>query len=232
MQLLKYVHPKIHSRILVVDDDKLLCWALGRELQSPDYSSHVVETGTDAIAELKRTPYDIVLLDINLPDGSGLDLIREIKEVSPATKIIMMSADASEQNQKRAFEEGTLQFIEKPLDLPEIHSILRSTLGEHGSTRKHPRHVCRIPLRISILEPAPEESEFDLNNLNGTTADFGPGGLRLHTDYPLRVGQHVRARADIENDHFQRFVPSESPACVVWVAPAKDGVTAGLQFVN
>ena len=42
----------------------------------------------------------------------------------------------------------------------------------------------------------------------------------------------ARARADAENDHFRRLVPPESPARVVWVAPAEDGVMAGLQFVN
>ena len=224
--------PKIHSRILVVDDDKLICWALERELHSTDFSTHIVETGIDALEELKRHPYDILLLDVHLPDASGLDLIREIRGISPATKIIMMSADASESNRQRAIAEGTLQFLEKPLDLAEIHRILRSTLREHGSMRKHPRHICRIPLRISIVEPAPEEADFDLNNLNGTAADFGFGGLRLHTEYPLRVGQHVRTRADAGYDHFLRVVPSESSARVVWVAPAKDGVMAGLQLVN
>jgi len=226
------VPPELLQRILVVDDDNLICWALERELKSPDFSTRVVETGTDALEELKRHSYDIVFLDIHLPDANGLDLLREIREISPATKIVIMSADASEPNRQRAFAEGTLQFLEKPLDLSEIHSILKSTLGAHGHKRKHARHIGRIPLRISIVEPTPEEAQYDLSNLNGTAADFGFGGLRLHTEYPLRVGQHVRARAAAEDDHFRRFVPSESPARVVWVAPAKDGVTAGLQFVN
>ncbi|MHB1011479.1 MAG: response regulator [Desulfobacteria bacterium] len=226
------VPPKIHPRILVVDDDKLICWALEREFKSLNFSTGIVENGTDALAELRKQPYGIVFLDINLPDMNGLDLLREIREISAETKVVIMSADACEGNRELAFAGGALQFLEKPLDLSEIHSILKSTLGAHTHKRKHPRHICRIPLRISIVEPAPEEAQYDLKNLNGTAADFGSGGLRLHTEYPLRVGQHVHARAEADNDHFRSFVPPESPARVVWVAPAKDGVMAGLQFVN
>ena len=194
--------------------------------------TRVAETAQDALAELRNDFYDLVFLDIHLPDGNGIELLEEVGRISPNVKIAIMSGDASETNRENAFSGGALQFLEKPLDLSEIHSILKSTLGAHRDKRKHPRHICRIPLRISIVEPAPEEAQYDLNNLNGSVADFGFGGLRLHTEYPLRVGQHVRTRADSENDHFRRLVPPESPARVVWVSPARDGIIAGLKFVN
>lgn len=224
--------PEYLQKILVVDDDKLTCWALEKEFTSLKFSTHVVENGTDALAELQKLPYDIVFLDIHLPDANGLDLLREVREISPVTKIVIMSADGSEPNRQRAFAEGTLQFLEKPLDLSEIHGILNSTLGAHGHKRKHPRHICRTPLRISILEPAPEEAQYDLHNLSGLMAEFGPGGFRLRTEYPLRVGQHIRARTVSENDIYRSFAPPESCAEVVWVDPVHDGVVAGLKFVN
>ena len=219
-------------KILVVDDDKLICWALEREFVSLNITTHIVETAADALAELRNDSYDLVFLDIHLPDGNGIELLEEVGRISPNAKITIMSGDASETNRESAFAGGALQFLEKPFDLSEIHGILKSTLGEHANKRKHPRHICRIPLRISIVEPAPEEAQYDLHNLSGMMAEIGSGGLRLRTEYPLRVGQHVRARADSENDHFRRFVPPESPAEVVWVAPAQDGVVAGLKFVN
>jgi len=226
------VPPANFQRILVVDDDTLICWALEKEFTGLGFAAHAVGNGEEALAELRRQPYDIVFLDIHLPDANGIELLREIDTISRDAKIIIMSGDASDSNRKGAFTGGALQFLEKPFDLSEIHRILNSTLGKDANNRKHPRHICRIPLRISIVEPSLEENQYDLNNLNGTAADFGFGGLRLHTEYPLRVGQHVRARADAENDHFGRLVPPESPARVVWIAPTQDGVVAGLQFVN
>ena len=219
-------------KILVVDDDKLICWALNREFVSLNITTHIVETAADALAELRNDSFDLVFLDIHLPDGNGIELLEEVRRISPNAKIAIMSSDASEMNQEKAFTGGALQFLEKPLDLSEIHGILKSTLGEHADKRKHPRHICRIPIRISIVEPTPEEAQYDLHNLSGMMAEIGPGGLKLRTEYPLRVGQHIRARADSENEHFPKFVPPGSCAEVVWVAPAQDGVVAGLKFVN
>jgi CheY-like chemotaxis protein len=219
-------------KILVVDDDKLICWALQREFVSLNITTHIVETATDALAELRNDSFDLVFLDIHLPDGNGIELLEEVRRISPNAKIAIMSSDASEMNQEKAFTGGALQFLEKPLDLSEIHGILKSTLGEHANKRKHPRHICRIPIRISIVEPAPEEAQYDLRNLNGLMAEFGSGGFRLRTEYPLQVGQHVRVRADTENDRFRRFVPPDSRAEVVWVEPVQDSIVAGLKFVN
>ena len=224
--------PVLLPKILVVDDDKLTCWALAREFVSLNITTRVAETAVEALAELRKDSYDLVFLDIHLPDGNGIQLLEEIGRISPNTKIAIMSGDTSETNREKAFTGGALQFIEKPFDLSEIHSILKSTLGAHGHKRKHPRHICRIPLRISIVEPAPEEAQYDLHNLSGLMAEFGSGGFRLRTDYPLRVGQHVRTRTDTENDLFRRLVPAQSRAEVVWVDPAQDGVVAGLKFVN
>lgn len=219
-------------KILVVDDDKLICWALQREFASLNITTRVVETATNALAELYKDSYDLVFLDIHLPDGNGIELLEEVGRISPNVKIAVMSGDASETNREGAFTGGAVQFLEKPFDLSEIHRILKSTLGKNAHNRKHPRHICRIPLRISIVEPSLEEDQYDLNNLSGMAADFGLGGLRLQTDYPLKVGQYVRARTDSINDLFRRFVPPESRAEVVWVDPAQDGVVAGLKFVN
>jgi CheY-like chemotaxis protein len=220
------------KKVLVVDDDKLICWALEKEFAALDLETCIVGNAADALAELRKQPYDIVFLDIHLPDLNGLELLQEIDRISPDATIIIMSGDASETNRQRAFTGGALQFLEKPFDLSEVHGILRSATGEYSQKRKHTRHICRIPLRISILEPAPEEAQYDLHNLRGLMADVGSGGLRLRTEYPLRVGQSVRAHVAAGNDPILKFVPPQATAEVVWVAPAQDCVTAGLKFLS
>ena len=219
------------KKALIVDDDPLICWGLEKEFAGFGLSTRVVNNGADALTALGSQFYNIVFLDIHLPDVDGMTLLGEIERISPDTTIVM-SGDTSETNRESAFAGGALQFLEKPFDLSEIQGILKSTLGEYPNKRKHPRHICRIPLRISIVEPAPEEAQYDLNNLSGLMAEVGPGGLRLRTEYPLRVGQQIRARAVSENEPFRRFVPPDSRAEVVWVAPAQGGVFAGLKFVN
>ena len=217
--------------VLIVDDDKLICWALEREFAGAGVSARAVESGAEALEELRRKTYDVVFLDIHLPDVNGLELLQEIDGVSSNTKIIIMSGDASDANRKRAYDGRAMQFLEKPFDLSEVHDILRSTSGRFPQQRKHPRHICRVPVRISIMAPAPDESQYDLHNLSGIMSDVGPGGLKLRTEYPLRVGQNVRAYAADENDPVLNLLPPRANAEVVWVAPAQDGVTAGLKFL-
>jgi CheY-like chemotaxis protein len=218
------------KKVLVVDDDNLICWALEKDFTGLDLDACIVGNAADAIAELRRQRFDFVFLDIHLPDMSGLEILREIDKISPGTTVIIMSGDASEVNRQRAYNGGAVQFLEKPFDLSEVHGILKST-GEYAQKRKHARYICRIPLRISILEPAPEEAQYDLYNLSGQMVDVGTGGLRLRTEYPLRVGQSVRAHVAAGNDPVLKLVPPEATAEVVWVAPAQDCVTAGLKFL-
>jgi CheY-like chemotaxis protein len=204
---------------------------LEREFSSRTITTRIVETATEALAELRRESYDLIFLDVHLPDGNGIDLLEEIGRISPDSKIVVMSGDASETNRKRAYNGGALQFLEKPFDLSEVHDILRSTSGKFPQKRKHPRHICRIPLRISIVKPTPEEAQYDLHNLGGTMADVGSGGLRLRTEYPLRVGQCIRAHVAAGEDPILKLLPPQAAAEVVWVAPTQDCVTAGLKFL-
>lgn len=217
---------------MVVDDDQLVCWALEKEFAGIGLSTHVVENGADALEELRRQPYDVVFLDIHLPDANGIELLREIDKISPDAIVVIMSGDASDTNRQRAYDGGAVQFLEKPFDLSEVRGVLMSTSGKYPQKRKHPRRICRIPLRISIVDPAPEEAMYDLHNLSGTMADVGFGGIRLRTEYPLRVGQSVRAHAASGCDPALKLLPPQSTAEVVWVAPAQDSYTAGLKFLS
>jgi CheY-like chemotaxis protein len=219
------------KKILVVDDDKLICWALEKEISSLNLSTHSVETGAEALSELRSHSYDLVLLDIHLPDSDGIELLREIERISPNAKIIIMSCDASEGNRQRAFAGGALQFLEKPFDLSDIHDILKGTADGYLPKRKHTRHICCLPVQISITEPAPEESACDLHNLIGVVVDIHFEGLKLLTEYPLRVGQVLRVRISVGNDPFLQLVPPHAAAEVVWVVPTRGGVTAGLKFL-
>jgi CheY-like chemotaxis protein len=219
------------EKLLIVDDDALIGWALQRELASFNFQSRVVTNAADTLAEVRSDSYDLIFLDIHLPDGNGIELLEEIGRISPNSKIVIMSSDSSHHNRERAFAGGALQFLEKPFERSEIHSVLRSTFGEYPQPRNHRRFLCRIPLRFSIVAPAPEEAQCDLDNLTGIIADVGAGGIRLRTEYPLREGQSIHAQIAAWKDPVLGLVPPQAKAEVVWVSPAQDFVTAGLKFI-
>lgn len=220
------------GKLLVVDDDKLICWALAKEFANLALPARFVGNARDALAELRSGSYSLILLDINLPDGNGIELLDEISRLSPITSVIILSADASDENRRRAISGGAVQFIEKPFDISDIHRVLRSMTGDYSPKRKCPRYFCRIPIRLSVVTPVPEESGLDLLNLGGQMADVGTGGLRVHTEYPLRAGQRIRARTEAQSDPLSKFLPPRGIAEVVWVTPSDSAVTAGLRFLS
>jgi len=113
-------------KVLIVDDNELICLGLGRTLSRRNIVHHAVEDGENALSEVRRTFYDLVFLDIHLPDANGLDLIREIRRISPGTKVVILSSDGSENNVRRALAEGALRFMEKPYENSEVMEILEA----------------------------------------------------------------------------------------------------------
>jgi CheY-like chemotaxis protein len=114
-----------HERTaLVVDDDRLIRWALGRQLAALGVSARAVETASDAIAELRQRAFDLIFLDVHLPDANGVDLFPMIGATSPAAQVVVMSADASEDDLARA-SAGGARFVAKPFDLSTIRRIVR-----------------------------------------------------------------------------------------------------------
>lgn len=122
-------------KVLIVDDNKLVCLGLGRTLSKRDIVHHAVEDGKNALSELGGTFYDLVFLDIHLPDANGLDLMQEIRRISPDTKVVIISSDGSENNVRRALAAGALRFMEKPYDNSEIMEVLEAALPRKPASR-------------------------------------------------------------------------------------------------
>jgi len=116
--------------VLIVDDDKLTCWGLEKMMSSHNLLITSVNNGTDAVSEVGSRSFNSVFLDINLPDISGFDVLKEIRTRAPQTKVIVITADGSDTNKRRALQEGAFHFVGKPFSVKEIRGILDSCLGE------------------------------------------------------------------------------------------------------
>ncbi len=222
------MHP---VNVLVVDDEPLICWALKRRFSDRDMYVHTVGNCVEALGELRTKQYGLVLLDIHLPDGNGLDLLRDIREISPETKVIVISADGAEQNRQRAFSGGAVQFIEKPFSINDITRVLESSFGEYSEKRKHERYLCHIPLWFSVADPSPTGGPSPPDILSGVATDIGTDGLRFYTKYPVEKGKRFKLRIVTGGDPLSGFLPQDAVAEVIWVFPQDDGVVAGLRFL-
>ena len=121
----------IKERILVVDDAQEISGFLCEFMLKPNgYQTEIAPDGRTALQAILRQPPDLVFLDVNLPDYSGLDLLKEIKALHPACAVIMITSDASAETILRAFRLGAHDYIQKPFTLEEVLQTLESVFAK------------------------------------------------------------------------------------------------------
>lgn len=118
------------KRILVVDDEQLLLQGFGKALQSDVTEVTTVETGKAALSEIASSHFHLCFLDVFLPDMDGTEVLKRIKETSPKTKIIMMTAGIINDAMTKTIENNAHMFITKPFDLLQVKMLAKSIIEE------------------------------------------------------------------------------------------------------
>lgn len=124
------------KKILVVDDEKMIRWTLSQALKSWGYTPIEVATVSEALETYSSEIPEAVLLDIDLPDGSGLDLLRNIKHQYPEATVIMITGNVRVETTISALRGGAYDFISKPIHLEELKVSIRNALEAHELRRE------------------------------------------------------------------------------------------------
>src|SRR3984893_16270201 len=109
-----------NGSILVIDDEAEIREGLELLLTSEGYSVASAETGEAGLARLAQEPYDLLLLDVSLPDCNGLDLLRDIRQRDPHLPIVLITAYGSIDMARQAFKSGAQDYITKPWSNDEL----------------------------------------------------------------------------------------------------------------
>lgn len=115
-------------RILLAEDNSVNQMVALRFLERLGHGADVVESGLEALAALERQPYDVVLMDVQMPELDGLDAARRIHETWPSDgrpRIIAMTANAMPEEREACFEAGMDDYVAKPIRLDELAAALR-----------------------------------------------------------------------------------------------------------
>ena len=115
-------------KILIVEDEIELLETIANYLKNEDFVCEQASTFFDAEDKLVSFDYDIVILDITLPDGSGIDLLKLIKKQSPTTGILIVSARNSLDDKLTGLDLGADDYITKPFHLAELNSRINSLI--------------------------------------------------------------------------------------------------------
>lgn len=113
------------KKALIVDDEEEICWLLKYQLRKMGIESAVAHSLSQGLASYENcAEVDVVFLDINLPDGNGLDIIPLLKDKNNTIKIIVISAYDSKFEVEKAYELGIYQFLGKPFSKNTISQLI------------------------------------------------------------------------------------------------------------
>jgi two-component system, OmpR family, response regulator QseB len=115
-------------RVLVVEDDRMIAKGLHTALKQDGYAVDGVSDGRSASAALRSSRFDLVLLDLGLPERDGLEVLRELRSRGDATPVIIVTARDDTQNRIQGLDAGADDYIVKPFDLDEVAARMRSVL--------------------------------------------------------------------------------------------------------
>ena len=116
-------------RLLVVEDDHLLNNTLCYNLSMAGYTVDAAMTKTAAVSFCDARDYDLIILDVNLPDGNGFDFCEEIKERRPDTAVIFLTANDMESDMLKGFELGADDYVTKPFPISVFQKKVSALLG-------------------------------------------------------------------------------------------------------
>ncbi len=227
--------------ILVVDDEYLLRYSLSSIFKNEETEVTTAADGASALHAINSGSFDLCLLDVQLPDMSGLDIMKKLRHISPRTIIVIMTGSDPSHAMMKSIQDNAHCLISKSFDLLQVKALVdlfvsKEPLNLHKSAaikdqisfitwladdiRKH----IRKPIADSISYWAlPPQSDKPAALLTADVLDISEMGMCVLTDYELMPG-HILMLND---------PPSQNRAVVRWskFSGTTRSYRAGLQFV-
>ncbi len=174
-------------KVLIVDDDDNICQLLALYLEKDGAQSHICHDGESAIAELRASKYNVMLLDVMMPGIDGFETLSKIREFSNVP-VIMLSARGEPMDKISGLDHGADDYITKPFEPQEliarIHAVLRRINPSDGTVK-----------RVELFNLVVNITDFTVT-LDGERVDMPPKEIELL--YTLaKTPMHVFTRDDL-----------------------------------
>jgi len=241
LRIFEHAHDRILSmpdQVLLIDDDRKLAKYLSQWLTTRDIQLTACHTATAGLAALRRRRWDVVLLDIMLPDGDGLTILRTLRAADQETPVLMLTARGEPFDRVLGLELGADDYLPKPYDPQELLARIRALLRR---ARRGPALGARLVFGPLVIDRSSREvlhdgqpcaltaHQFDLlwalASRTGRVLDRGQLSVAINdgTDDPLdrTIDVHIsRIRAAIEPDpRHPRYIKTVRGAGYIFTPP-------------
>ena len=188
------------AKILVVEDEQQLRMLLAEAMTMEGHTPVTAASISEAIKHLKKDKFDILLTDVNLPDGSGLDLLPVCSQANPATYMLVMTAYGTVDTAVQAMKSGAADFLTKPISLNDLSNAVRLAIEKlskpqpvSSASAKQSPIVGNSPVMINLLKQVETVAPFKASVL--VTGETGTGkeliARALHQHSPRSKGALV-----------------------------------------
>lgn len=175
-------------RVLLIEDDLMIAEAVAQALRDAAYAVDAVHDGQSALIPLAAEHYDIVLLDLGLPQMNGFDVLRHLRTRKIGMPVIILTARDSVEDRIRGLDEGADDYLIKPFDMAELLARMRAVIRRKGGSAEPV-----LSNGLIVLNPATREASFDGNMCRLSAREFS-----LLQSLLLRPGA-ILSRQDLED---------------------------------
>src|ERR1039458_6764993 len=189
--------PPSAGRILIIDDEAEIRESLETLLQLEGYTVVAAASGHEGLAQIGERSFDVVLLDLALPDKNGMDVLSEIRLLHPQQAVIMITAYGTVENAVRAMQSGATNFIQKPWDNEKLLADVRAAVARQKAEEEN------IQLKRALKQ------RYNFEHIVGKSEpmlkifDLDPAGRRARCGCPPEGGRRkhsteARAQAALQ----------------------------------
>ncbi len=151
------------EKVMIVDDERLVRWSLRQKCEEWGYTVIEADAGELALRLAQRESPDLVLLDVRLPDLTGIEVLDQLKKSGNARAVIMITADPQLDDVKAALKLGAYDFVGKPIDFDALRDVMESAIQATGA-RSDDQHPSRAKARTgagyeSVVSVSPKMTE-------------------------------------------------------------------------
>ncbi|MDZ7658154.1 response regulator transcription factor [Fodinibius sp.] len=139
-------------KLLIIEDNEDLLQNIQTYLKREGYICETAQSYSEAFDKVMSYTYDVVLIDIMIPGGSGLQVLRELKSVNPETGTIIISAKNALDDKVEGLELGADDYITKPFQLPELHARIKAVNRRQQRDGKEIINVNEIAINTKTME--------------------------------------------------------------------------------